>query len=690
MEANKHKHCAAAGQEGCCGHGQEHCHEEHGHGEHGSHQHGHEHGHGHGGECGCGHGHEHGHEDGCGCGHDHGAGVEKSEAVGTAWQVAGAIALLVLGHFAAGWPAVAVYLAAYLLAGHGILWSALKNITRGRIFDENFLMAVASLGAFTIGDMSEAVAVIIFYRVGELLQDLAVSRSRKNIAGLMDIRPDFAVLYENGSERRVDPGEVAVGQLIRIRPGERVPLDCTVTDGESAVDASALTGESVPVAAAPGAALASGSVNLSGLLTAQVTAVYGDSTVQKILDLVSEAGDKKAKAEQFITKFARIYTPAVMALAALIVFVPPFFTGWATFSDWLYRGLVFLVVSCPCALVLSIPVSFMGGIGGAARNGILVKGGDVVDRLRAPKAVVFDKTGTLTLGEFAVSRVLPAPGVEEGELLAAAALCERSSGHPIAVSVRRYCADRDPGGPITAYEELAGMGVAAHTEQGVYYAGNARLMEKAGAAGDFSGGSGAGTLLLVARGSQYLGSLLIRDEVKPGAKEAVARLRELGVKKLFMLTGDREGVAKEVAEAVGLDGYKAGLLPQDKVAAFEELTKDVEGVTLYTGDGINDAPLLARADVGVAMGGVGSDAAIEAADLVLMTDEVEKIGSAIRIARATRSIVLQNIVFALGVKLVVLALAAFGMTPMWLAIFADVGVALIAVANAARAVFAKP
>lgn len=676
-------------QEGCCAHEREH-----GEHHHQRHDHGHGHGqeHSHGESCGCGHEHgqDHCHDDGCGCGHDHDAGVEKSEVVSAAWQVAAALALLVLGQFTSGLLAVAVYLAAYLLAGHAILWSAVKNIARGRIFDENFLMVVASLGAFAIGDMTEAVAVIIFYRVGELLQDLAVSRSRKNIAGLMDIRPDFAVLYENGAERRVDPGEVEVGQLIRIRPGERIPLDCTVTEGESAVDASALTGESVPVAAAPGAALASGSVNLSGLLTARVTASYGDSTVQKILDLVSEAGDKKAKAEQFITKFARVYTPVVMALAALIVFLPPLFTGWATFSDWLYRGLVFLVVSCPCALVLSIPVSFMGGIGGAARNGILVKGGDVVDRLRAPKAVVFDKTGTLTLGKFAVSRVVPAAGVSEDELLAAALLCERNSGHPIAVSVRQFCAGRGSDTPITAYEELSGMGVAAHTAGGVYYAGNARLMEKAGAKGDFSGGSEGGTLLLVARDATYLGSLLIRDEIKPGAREAVARLREMGVEKLFMLTGDREGVAKEVAEAVGLDGYKAGLLPQDKVAAFEELTRDVEGVTLYTGDGINDAPLLARADVGVAMGGVGSDAAIEAADLVLMTDEVGKIGGAIRIARATRRIVLQNIVFALGVKLVVLVLAAFGLTPMWLAIFADVGVALIAVANATRAVFAKP
>lgn len=698
MKHQEHSTACACGCEQ--GHGHSHnehsaCGADHGH-DHNEHAAcGHDHDHNEGDDaCGCGHDHDHSEgDDGCGCGHDHGGPVEKSQVISTAWQIAASLALLALGYFSAGMSSIVsfiAYLAAYLLAGHAILLSAGKGLIKGRMFDENLLMSVASLGAFLIGDMSEAVAVIIFYRVGELLQDLAVNRSRKNIASLMDIRPDFATLYENGQEQRLDPTEVAVGSLIRIRPGERVPLDCIVTEGQSAVDASALTGESVPVSAVSGTELANGSVNLSGLLTARTTASFGDSTVQKILDLVDEAGSKKAKAEKFITKFARVYTPIVMGLALLIAVIPPFFTGFSTFSDWLYRGLVFLVVSCPCALVLSIPVSFMGGIGGAAKNGILVKGGDVLDRLRAPKAVIFDKTGTLTRGEFTVAEVLPAKGVQPDELLAAAALCERNSSHPIALSVRRYCAQNDSGDEITSYQEKSGMGIEAITENASYYAGNQLLMSSVGVALDSAEHQSIGTEVLIAKNGEFLGRLLIRDEIKPNAKQAVSHLRSLGVEQLFMLTGDKEDVAREVAAAVGLDGYKAGLLPQDKVAAFESLTANTNGVTMYTGDGINDAPLLARADVGIAMGGVGSDAAIEAADLVLMTDEVEKIAGAIRIARSTRRIVMQNIVFALGVKVVVLVLAAFGLTPMWLAIFADVGVALLAVANAARAVFIKP
>lgn len=675
-----------------CGCGHDHIAQGHEADTHNHEEHTHE-SHTHGDGCGCGHDHAgHDHDDGCGCGHDHGAEVEKSEITSTAWQIGVSVVLLIAGYLTAdfnSWVSFFAYLAAYLLAGHAILASAAKGLFKGRMFDENLLMTVASLGAFAIGEMAEAVFVIIFYRVGELLQDLAVSKSRKNIAGLMDIRPDFATLLVDGTEVRTEPDAVAVGSLIRIRPGEKVPLDCVVTEGESAVDASALTGESVPVAATVGTSLVNGSINLSGMITARTTATFGDSTVQKILDLVNESSGKKAKAEKFITRFARVYTPVVMALALLIAVIPPFFTGWNTFSEWLYRGLVFLVVSCPCALVLSIPVSFMGGIGGAAKHGILVKGGDVIDRLRMPEAVVFDKTGTLTKGEFSVAEVLPAAGVSESDLLTAAALCERNSNHPIALSVRKFCSDADANDDLLRYEELTGMGIEAVTASGKFHAGNARLMQHIGATLPQNLPSTVGTQLLVAKNGVCLGQLVIRDQIKPEAKQAIDHLRSLGVNKLFMLTGDREEVAAEVATAVGLDGYKAGLLPQDKVAAFEGLTQELTGVTMYTGDGINDAPLLARADVGIAMGGVGSDAAIEAADLVLMTDEVEKIASAITIARATRRIVMQNIIFALGVKAFVLVLAAFGLTPMWLAIFADVGVALLAVANATRAMFIK-
>ncbi|MEG1010945.1 MAG: heavy metal translocating P-type ATPase, partial [Ruthenibacterium sp.] len=648
--------------------------------------------------CSCEDAHAH---DGCACGHAHGIAPEKSTIRRDIVLIFVAVALVVLAHFVktapalaggAFWAALALYLIAYGLVGRKVLYSAFRNILRGKIFDENFLMTVATFGAFAIGDFAEAVAVMIFYNIGETLQDIAVAKSRANIATLMDIRPDFARLVTGDTEREIAPEDARVGDVILIRPGERVPLDCVVLSGEGAVDASALTGESMPVSAAPGSALSNGSVNMNGVLTCKVTSVFADSTVQKILNLVSDASGKKADAEKFITRFSRIYTPIVMGLAVLIALVPPLFYGFDTFSQWFYRGLIFLVVSCPCALVVSIPVSFLGGIGGAARSGVLVKGGDVIDRLAQPKLVVFDKTGTLTRGKFAVSHVLPAAGAQAdpAALLAAVALCERSSNHPIALSVRAYCGAQDSGAALDSYEEKAGCGVLAASGGVTYAAGNAKLMtlvgavvpDKALAAAD----TAIGTVLHVARDKTYLGTLLIADSIKPGVREAVAHLHALGVEQCCMLTGDNENVARSVAEAVGLDSYKAGLLPNEKVAAFEALSQGVSGVSLYTGDGINDAPLLARADIGIAMGGVGSDAAIEAADVVLMTDEVDKIASAILVARRTRRIVMQNIIFALGVKIIIMAVAALGFAPMWLAIFGDVGVALLAVANAARAV----
>ena len=643
---------------------------------------------------------EHRHDTACNCTqehthtHAHSEMPHKSEVQKNIFLIVLALLLVIGAHFVSFFPlSLTMYLIAYLAVGHEVLLHAFDNICHGKIFDENFLMVVATLGAFAIGDFAEAVAVMIFYNVGETLQDMAVAKSRSNIASLMNIRPDFARTVKNGVEAEVAPETVAVGDIILIKPGERVPLDCTVQKGAGAVDASALTGESMPITAHEGVALSNGSVNMNGVLTCVVTSVFADSTVQKILNLVSDASAKKASAEKFITRFAKVYTPCVMGAAALIALVPPLFLGWSTFPDWFYRGLIFLVVSCPCALVISIPVSFLGGIGGAAKNGVLVKGSDVLDRLTAPKTIVFDKTGTLTQGKFAVSTVIPAQGQTEDTLLAAAALCERSSNHPIALSVRAHCAKKDSGIAITNYEEKAGHGVLATTANGVYAAGNAKLMAFVGAAlpqAEIKDAKNAvATVLHLAKDATYLGTILIADTIKPGVKEAIASLRVLGVETCYMLTGDNATIAQSVADAVGLDGYKAGLLPHEKVAAFEALTKTAGGTSLYAGDGINDAPLLARADVGFAMGGVGSDAAIEAADVVLMTDEVGKIGSAIRIARQTKTIVKQNITFALSVKVIVLILSAFGYTPMWLAIFADVGVALLAVANATRAIGLK-
>ncbi|MDR2482922.1 MAG: cadmium-translocating P-type ATPase [Treponema sp.] len=581
-----------------------------------------------------------------------------------------------------------LFLASYLLIGGEVLMRALKNIARGKIFDENFLMSLATVGAFAIGEYPEGAAVMLFYQIGEAFQEYAVGRSQKSISALLDIRPDYANLQTGSESRKVSPETVSVGDHIIVRPGEKVPLDGIVTEGRSALDASALTGESLPRDVEPGSEVLSGSINTSGLLTVRVTKRFGESTVSKILDLVRNAGRGKAPVENFITKFARYYTPAVVVCAVLLACVPPLVLPDAQFSQWLGRALVFLVVSCPCALVISIPLSFFGGIGGASRNGILVKGGNYLDALTSVDTVVFDKTGTLTQGVFTLTELVPAAGVTKEELLYYAAHAERNSSHPIAVSIQK--AYRAAGGEffpekIAGCEELAGQGVRLLMDGRRVLAGNGRLLDEAGIA--HPAPEALGSLVYLALDGAYAGYLVIADELKRDSKAAVAALRALGVRRIAMLTGDAQAVAARVAGEAGVDVFYAGLLPHQKVEKLLELEKAVsgKGKLVFAGDGINDAPVLARAGVGIAMGGAGSDAAIEAADVVLMTDEPSKIAGAIVIARKTRRIVRQNIIFALGVKAVILVLGALGIATMWEAVFGDVGVAVIAILNAMRA-----
>ncbi|MDR0380489.1 MAG: cadmium-translocating P-type ATPase [Oscillospiraceae bacterium] len=582
------------------------------------------------------------------------------------------------------WAELALFLGSYLLIGGEVVLLALKNISRGQIFDENFLMSVATVGAFAIGEYPEGVAVMLFYRIGEAFQAYAVGRSRKSIAALMDIRPDFANLKTGGEIRRVSPEDVNVGDLIVVKPGEKIPLDGVVTEGRSALDTSALTGESLPRDAEPGSEVLSGSINKNGLLTVEVKKPFGESTVSKILDLVQNASGAKAPVENFITKFARYYTPAVVCAAVALAVIPPLALGGG-FADWINRALVFLVVSCPCALVISIPLSFFGGIGGASRNGILVKGSNYLDALHNVDTVVFDKTGTLTKGVFAVAEIAPAGGFSREALLELAAYAESGSNHPIAVSIQKAHGAAVSRGRVTEYEEIAGRGVRARVDGTAVLAGNGELLAEAGVT--FERTDATGTAVYLAADGAFAGHIVIADEIKPDSKNAVAALKALGVKKTVMLTGDSRAVGDEVGRALGLDAVRAELLPQHKVEQLEKLfeEKSGKGKLLFVGDGINDAPVLARADVGIAMGGVGSDAAIEAADVVLMTDEPSKIADAVRIAKKTRTIVMQNIVFALAVKGVILALGALGYATMWEAVFGDVGVALIAVLNAMRA-----
>ncbi len=579
---------------------------------------------------------------------------------------------------------LALHLLAFAIIGGDIVYKAVRRILRGQVFDENFLMSIATVGAFAIGYYSEGVAVMLFYQVGELFQSYAVGKSRKSIAALMDIRPDYANVQRGDALEKADPLDVAVGESIVVKPGERVPLDAVVTAGNSALDTSALTGESLPREVGPGDALLSGCINISGALTARVAKPYGESTVSRILDLVENASGKKSQSEQFITKFARYYTPGVVIVAALLAAVPPMLLPGARLSDWLYRALVFLVVSCPCALVISIPLSFFGGIGGASRNGILVKGGNYLETLARAEIVAFDKTGTLTRGVFRVQRVMP-DGIGEAELIELAAHAESLSNHPISLSLRQAYGKPVDGARVSAAEELPGKGVVATVDGRQVAAGNAALMREVGVAAGAAQGV-IGTVVHVAVGGTYRGYVVIADELKPDAEKAIAELRASGIRKLVMLTGDAKEIGEQIAKQLGLDAVYAALLPADKVEKVESLLaeKSASGKLAFVGDGINDAPVLARADIGIAMGGLGSDAAIEAADVVIMTDEPSRLPVAIKLAKKTLRIARQNIAIALSVKGAVILLGALGIASMWAAVFADVGVAVIAILNAIR------
>ena len=579
-----------------------------------------------------------------------------------------------------------LFLIPYFIIGWDVLWKAVRNIAHGQVFDENFLMCVATVGALVLGEYAEAVGVMLFYQVGELFQSYAVGKSRQSISQLMDIRPDSANVERDGQIVQVDPEEVAIGDVIVVRPGEKVPLDGVVLEGSSSLDTAALTGESVPRDAAPGDELLSGCVNLTGLLKVRVTKEFGESTVAKILDLVENASSKKAKAENFITKFARYYTPSVVIGAVLLAVIPSLITGaWAV---WVHRALIFLVISCPCALVISIPLSFFGGIGGASARGILVKGGNYLELLAKTETVVFDKTGTLTRGVFELSALYPSGGVANETLLETAALAECHSSHPIAQSLRRaWGQDIDPD-RVTGVQEIPGHGISCLVDGVRVLAGNEKLMVRENI--PFERCGDVGTLVYVARDGAYLGCAVIADQVKDTAPAAIADLKRRGIRTV-MLTGDSQAVGEAVAAKLGLDEVHAQLLPGDKVDRLEELLarKSADGVLAYVGDGVNDAPVLSRADVGIAMGGMGSDAAIEAADVVLMDDDPAKLTEAMDIARKCLRIVRENIVFALAVKALFLVLGAFGVASMWEAVFADVGVAVIAILNASRMLRAK-
>ena len=587
-----------------------------------------------------------------------------------------------------------LYLIPYLVVGKDVLRKAIKGVKNRQPFDECFLMAVATVGAFALGDYVEGCAVILFYQIGELFQSVAVGKSRQSISSLMDIRPDYAnVEDEDGKLEQVDPDDVEVGTVIVVQPGERVPIDGVIVEGTSALNTAALTGESLPRDVQTGDEVISGCVNMTGLLKVRTTKEFGESTVSKILDLVENSSMKKARAENFITRFARVYTPAVCYGALALAFLPPIvllLMGQpARFGDWIYRALTFLVISCPCALVISIPLSFFGGIGGASACGILVKGSTYLEELARTGIVVFDKTGTLTQGTFKVTGVHPADGITDEQLVEAAALAESWSKHPISLSIKAAYGKEIDSARVTDVEELGGHGVTAKVDGKAVAAGNARLMERLGLSAPAV--SETGTVVHVAIDGRYAGCLLIADVVKPHSAEAIRALKAAGVRKTVMLTGDAEPVAKAVSAQLGLDEYHAGLLPGDKVDQIETLiaAKKSKENLAFVGDGINDAPVLSRADVGIAMGALGSDAAIEAADVVLMDDDPAKIALAMRIARRTLRIVYENIVFALAVKFACLLLGAIGMASMWTAIFADVGVMVIAVLNATRALYTK-
>ncbi|HBI74365.1 MAG TPA: cadmium-translocating P-type ATPase [Lachnospiraceae bacterium] len=583
---------------------------------------------------------------------------------------------------------MALYLITYIIVGGDVVVRAFKNIIRGKVFDENFLMTVATIGAMLISEYPEGVAVMLFYQVGELFQSYAVDKSRKSIASLMDIRPDYANVKRGEEIVTVDPDEVKIGDIIVIKAGEKIPLDGKVIEGSSMIDTSALTGESVPREVEPGNDILSGCININGLLTAEVTKEFEESTVNKILDLVENASSKKSQSEQFITRFAKYYTPVVVIIAVLLAIIPPLVIKDADFNDWIYRALSFLVVSCPCALVISIPLSFFGGIGGASKKGVLVKGSNHLEELAKTEIIVFDKTGTLTKGVFNVQEIHP-EGISKEELLELTAYAESFSNHPISNSLKQAFGKEIDNGRITDVKEISGHGVIAVVDGKQVMAGNSKLMKEMNIA--YHGGAIAGTVVHVAIDKVYAGYIVIADEIKEDSAQAIRELKSANIKQTVMLTGDMKNVADMVAKELGIDQVYSELLPADKVEKLEELLagKSEKGKLAFVGDGINDAPVLARADLGIAMGGLGSDAAIEAADIVIMTDEPSKIATAIRISKKTLGIANQNIILAIGIKILVLILSALGIVTMWAAIFGDVGVTIIAVLNSFRALNVK-
>ncbi|MBD0385531.1 MAG: cadmium-translocating P-type ATPase [Nostoc sp. C3-bin3] len=577
-----------------------------------------------------------------------------------------------------------LFIPAYLLSGWSVLHTAGRNILRGRIFDETFLMTVATLGAIAIHKLPEAVGVMLFYKIGELFQDIAVSRSRNSIKALLEVRPDYANIQTEGELKKVSPETVNIGDIIVVKPGEKIPLDGEIIDGNSQVDTSALTGESVPRTVRLGETVLAGMINKMGVLSIRVTKLFDDSSIAKILDMVQNAKSKKAETEKFITKFARYYTPIVVFISLAVAILPPLFISSATSSEWVYRALILLVISCPCGLVISIPLGYFGGVGGAARRGILVKGSTFLDTLNAVNTVVFDKTGTLTHGVFKVAKIVPSNGYVEQGLLELAAKVESHSNHPIAQSIRKAYGGKIDDFEVRDYEEIAGYGIRAKIENKVVIAGSDRLLHRENIAHDNC--QLEGTVIHLAVDNIYAGYIVIADELKEDAKQAIHALKRMGVERTVMLTGDNQAIASRIAQQLGIDAYEAELLPEEKVNAIEKLLSTVgkHSKVAFVGDGINDAPVIARADVGIAMGGLGSDAAIETADIVIMTDAPSKVAEAIQIARKTRQIVWQNIGFALAIKGVFIGLGILGVATMWEAVFADVGVALLAIFNATR------
>ena len=582
------------------------------------------------------------------------------------------------------WINKSLYIIAYLIVGFEVVLEAVENIFKGKVFDENFLMTIATIGAFAIGEFPEAVAVMLFYQVGELFQSYAVDKSRKSIASLMEIRPDYANVKRNNEISKINPEEVKIGETIIVKPGEKIPLDGKIIKGNSMLDTSALTGESLPREVKENDEVLSGCINQNGLLEIEVTKEFGESTVSKILDLVENASSKKSKSENFITKFAKYYTPAVVIIAVFLAVIPTLVIEGAEFTDWLYRALTFLVVSCPCALVISIPLGFFGGIGGASKKGILVKGSNYLEALSNSEIVVFDKTGTLTKGVFEVQKIEPV-GISKEELIKYAAYAESYSNHPISVSIQKAYGEEINTNLISKTEELSGLGVVAKIEDKEVLAGNEKLMQEKNV--KYTKCNEVGTIVYIAINNEFAGYIVISDEIKEDSKKAIDDLKKNNIKQTVMLTGDKKDVGEGVAKELGIDKVYTELLPDGKVEKVEQLLKEKteKGKLVFVGDGINDAPVLALADIGIAMGGLGADSSIEAADIVLMTDEPSKINTAMKISKKTMRIVKQNIIFAIGIKIAVLILSAFGLSTMWEAVFADVGVSVIAIINSLRA-----